>query len=252
MSIPDFTVLCAVDREHLPELEIAWATWKRFKPELFDHSMLLMVDGIRPFSLPRCYWENADVIEWHWRPDLPQRERMLTSLVHAAKHVATPYFLKIDCDTIATAAGAWIDPAWFDDDPVWVASPWGYSKPADSVQRFDGWGDVTPWIRDFPRLNIPFDPAADRVKHPRMISWLQFGRTDWTRSMAALCGIDSGRLPIPSQDGFLSMCAARCREFTRTVRFDRYGWKHIGGGIDRLRREAEKALAKASVAPAGK
>lgn len=252
----DCTILVAVDREHLAELQIAWPTWATLKPELRDWLMLVMVDGSLRFGggewLAEAVWSiighrpNTTIRAWDWGIELPQRERMLTALVRAAEWIETPWFLKADTDCLATSAGRWFEPWWLSGDPApaFIASPWGYSKPADAIQRLDDWGDCTTGIREFRRLALPYDPQARLVKHKRIISWLMFGRTEWARRMSALA---PDRLPVPSQDGFLWYCAARRGDFYRTIRMSQFGWSHVsGGGIEKLRRVAGEVLAKAA------
>ena len=116
---------------------------------------------------------------------------MLAGFVQVpARDARTPWYLKIDTDVVATGAGEWIRPEWFQPDergetPVFVASPWGYSTPRYVMDLLDDWADGVP----------------------------------------ALAAPD-GRLPCPSQDSYLSYCAARLGCRTLRVRMSNYHWAH--------------------------
>jgi len=243
-NIPPFTTVVGLDRKHIEELRAVWPTWVAFRPEIMANPLLFVVDSFSEITHEELQWfhhPNAQVKWWVGDPESsqPQRDRMLAGLVHSVDFVRTPYYLKLDTDCVAIGPGQWIESHWFENDPVFVTSPWGYTKPADALHRLDKWGDATPEIAVFPRLNVPFDPAAPRVRHRRIISYVFFGRTDWTQKMASLAG--DCRLPVPSQDTFLWYCAARREDFFRTVKMKRYGWRHING-LSRLRAESMRAL----------
>ena len=144
---------------------------------------------------------------------------------------------------MALKEGSWINTEWFEAKgeearPVFVSHPWGYTKPPDAIERLDNWADTIPQLRDFPRLNLVARPGWNMVRCRRIISWLFFARTDWTRQMANLC---QGKLPVASQDTFLWYCAARQRKPYRRVRMKRYGWAHVRG-LRKIRRIAGAAL----------
>jgi hypothetical protein len=251
--IPDFTILVALDREHLQEFAWSYPTWIMHKPNLIRRPLLLAIDvahhddrddAIRRWTealqfVLRRHCGPVSFFEWDGLPELPQRERMLTALVRAVADVETPYYLKIDTDTIATGGpDNWINPEWFDGSPACIASPWGYTKPAGMVADFDLWADKHP--QAFGALRIEHKIMGNVARHRRMISWLMFGNTAWSRRMAGLAG---ERLPIPSQDTFLSCCAARGGGEIRRVRMSEHGWRHVGGGGKRLQVIAREALA---------
>jgi len=258
---PTCTTIVALDDDHLPELAAVWPTWVKFRPEILQQPLLLMCDE---YTAPGNLWwtqitdwwreqlqfvwqdhPKARIAFWgqpHVTPDgLPQRERALTALVFGTAHVRTPWYLKLDTDVVATSPGKWIDDSWFAGNPVFVTSPWGYTKPANAIQALDDWGDTTPGVREHPRLNLPFDPASRLVRHKRIISYVFFGRTDWTQKMASLAG---DRLPVPSQDTFLWYCAKRRGDMYRTRNMKTFGWRHING-LQRLREAADRALSGA-------
>ncbi|GEM_PF-1148154 len=234
MRHEDITLVLGVDAKHLRELLRVWPEWMRLKPELREMPCVVFYDEeqVDPTDLEFLNEHPAvRPVAWNLPNARNQREKMLTGFVQIpAREVQTPWYLKIDTDAMATAPGQWIDPEWFAEDeegnlPVFIASPWGYSKPRYIMDVLDDWADGIPLLAERPRLNLPYSSKMSKIRHPRIISWLFFGRTDWTREMAALTSKD-GRLPCPSQDSFMYYCAERlgCR-YVRTP-MDDHGWKH--------------------------
>lgn len=230
----DFTTVVAVDEPHLAELKLVWPTWRRFRPEILDNPLLLICDGT--VSLDR--WKrhvrfidhpNARFVLWKM-PHVSQREKMLTAFVHCvARHVSTPWHLKLDTDTVAVEKGSWLQPAWLLPDeagrrPVFISHAWGYTKPAKAIDILEAWGDSLPELRGYPRLNLRPAIGSDRVRSPRITSWCFLGDTEWVRGVSAYA---SGRLPFPSHDTYLWYCAARSGRFFRRVRMNKLGWRHI-------------------------
>lgn len=255
--IPNFCLLVAIDRDHVDEFAISYKTWMRHKPSLRERPLLLIVDRFRS-DAEWCETSKIlfPLLEGHHgkihytaaidRPYGSQREKMLASLTldgpQYAQILGFQYYLKLDCDTIATGNDAWIDPAWFRGSPAIIASPWNYTKPASQLAEFQQWSDQHPGC--FPRPMPKYTPSEDDSKafHRRMISYCQFGQVDWCCQMANIVGPNDGRLPIPSQDGFLSLCAARNGAETRYVKMKNLGWQHVGGGGRRLREAAAAAM----------
>lgn len=176
---------------------------------------------------------NVRWVPWEFPVAADQREKMVTGFVHIpAREVGTPWYLKLDTDTVATASGAWIEPTWFTSDvsgrvPVFVAAKWSYSKPRDVIARLDAWGDDVHPLKTFSPLRLIPSDEKNRVYHHRIISWIFFGRTDWTRTIVNWIGRD-GRLPCPSQDTLLFYCAKRCGDRIVRERMTDYGWRHLG------------------------
>lgn len=247
----DFSLLLVLDPPHLDELRCTWPTWRAHRPELMQVPVLIVCDAVTcPHHDHEAWWRqqlgfvvrdnpSVDLIFSDWRPDLPQRERMLTEFIYAPQLIETSYYLKLDTDVVATGPGRWIEPEWFRDDPVFVASPWGYTKPAEHLETLDRWAAEIPDLQN--------RPAPERrvvggvAKHARMISWLMFGNTEWTRALAVLFEPDS-RMPVPSQDTTVHYIAARHGDHYCTARMNRYGWQHIGRGGERLKQAAAAAL----------
>ncbi len=245
-GVPEFTTIVAVDETHLPELRLVWPTWRRHRPGLLERPLLIVCDQSRS----RSWWrrelgfvDHPDRrIEVYRHDGVDPRTRMLTAFVDApGRWVETAWHLKIDVDAVAEEPADWPLPEWFAPDregrePVFVSQPWGFTKPPDAIARLDDWADGVPSLADSERLDLVPAPDADRLKHPRITSWLFFGRTDWVREMAAL---REGPLPVPSHDTYLWYCAARRGDPFRRVRMNR-GWRHCG-----RRRRLERACRRA-------
>lgn len=246
MKLSDITLVLGVDAKHLEELRWAWPTWLKYKPELLQMALVVFYDReqVSP-SQARFLEEHPQVrwVPWQMPRARSQREKMLCGFVQIpAREVGTPWYLKLDTDVIATSRDRWIEDDWFTSrqdgrPPVLIAPPWGYSKPRYVMDLYDDWGDGTPALSAFPRLALPYSSGSNKVIHPRIISWLMFGDTAWTRRVAALAEAD-GRLPYPSQDTFLFYCAARTSAPVLRVGMKNRGWAHLP-----LRKVKERASA---------
>ncbi len=243
MPIPDFTTVVGVDRKHLLQLHHTWPTWRKHKPMLLDHPMLVFYDR-REVSVDRIRatvdHPKVTMISWPPGPQefeaeedgkwgRSQRYKMLAGFVHApARYVQTDYWLKIDTDTIATGMNDWIDEQWFDDSPVIVASPWSFTKPADQMMKLDEWANKIYPLRKRPPLNLVPQEGWSRVRHSRIISWCGFFDTNFTDYCAQLADMFTGpcQLPVPSQDGYMWYCAERLGRNIGKARMKRRGWLH--------------------------
>lgn len=246
MKLEDITLVLGVDSQHLKELRLVWPGWMRFKPELREMPCVVFYDceQVKPDKLAFMKDHPAvRLVPWKMPNARNQREKMLTGFVQVpAREVCTPWYLKLDTDVIATGPGEWIKTEWFAPDekgqrPVFIASPWGYTKPRYVMDLLDDWADGVPLLAKKPRLNLPYTSQSSKVRHPRIISWLFFGRTDWTRDVAALTGSD-GRLPFPSQDSFMFYCAERLGCWYLRTRMTDHGWKHERPRRGRARQRA--------------
>jgi hypothetical protein len=247
--LPPLTLVVAIDDKSIVKLRHTWPTWMRHKPELREVPVLLIHDASIDPTKEDCalFREHPRLrfVPWEMPDALDQRERMLTALAKVpALEVTTPWYLKLDVDVVATGPGAWIDPDWFLPDeqgrlPAFISSPWGYTKPADALARLDDWGDANPRLSSWPRLDLPFEAAAECVAHQRIISWCFFGNTAWTREVVEYA---PNRLPCPSQDTYLFYCAARRGDRIIRTRMSRYGWQHVSASLRRLKRECQLAL----------
>ncbi len=150
----------------------------------------------------------------------------------ATDWVKTPYWLKLDLDVVATGQDDWIDERWFEGNPAIIAHPWNYSKPPESMLDLDKWvkvnaGKLPDKITDSEPLNLIPNPGSDIVRHERIISFCGFFNTEFTKLCSEMaestCG--SGKLPVPSQDGFMWYVAKRGGFGINRVNMKARGWK---------------------------
>lgn len=256
----DYTLVVGVDRYHLEQLAWTWPTWRKHKPSLLDHPMLIFSDrdSVDPdvvrgvvdhpdlvvVEWPRQNWVDYEAGDDKWSD--PQRYKMLAGFVHVpAEHVGTEYMLKLDTDVVATGQDDWIDDTWFNDDPVIVCQPWGFTKPADQMLKLDEWAKANEDKLGFgnPPLNLAPNEGSDRVCHKRIISWCGFFHSGLvqlaSRWAERTCG--TGQLPVRSQDGYLWYVATRLRMPVRRAQMKSRGWQHWSTMFN-VRRAAEEAM----------
>ena len=87
---------------------------------------------------------------------------------------------------MATGPGPWLKDEWFLPDrrgrlATMISSKWTYSKPHDVILRLDEWAKGVRRLRRYPALNLIGSPESNRVRHRRIISWIFFCQTAWTR-----------------------------------------------------------------------
>lgn len=221
-GIPDFTTVVGVDESHLRQLACSWPTWKRFKPSLLERPMLIFCDWrqlkledvlavVDHPKLQIVAWPPCENIEYEGTPgdkwSDPQRYRMLAGFVHVpAILVQTRYWLKIDTDVIATGNDDWIKPEWFNGWPAIVSHPWSFSRPADQMLKLDRWAEAHNVVQHFntPPLDLIPKEGSERVGHKRIISFVGFFSTQFSRWCANWAGLTAGplKLPVCSQDSF--------------------------------------------------
>lgn len=222
MTAPDFTTVIALDNRCSQQFQQVWPVWKLFCPMLLEHPLLILLDGwMAPQKMDWIDHPDVHFVYWSWRPDLPQRERMLTAFVKIPYLVSTPYWLKIDTDALPVRPGFTIDGGWFDGDPVLVASPWKYTKPGRWINTLKDWAEGIPDLEKHPPLGLRCPEGVTYFGHPRIASWFCFIRTDWSQQVASYC---PDRLPVPSQDTYHWYCATRSGQLIRRISFKRLGW----------------------------
>ena len=260
MSTVDYTLVVGVDDFHLRQLAVTWPTWKRHKPSLLKHPMLVFYDRdqVREEHV-RAVVDHPGMtaVEWPRTPDVtyaggddkwsdPQRYKMLAGFVYVpAMRVSTRYWLKLDTDTVATGRDDWIDDEWFADSPAIVCQKWSFTKPPDQMLKLDEWAERSeiPAFKGTAPLRLAPEPGWSRVRHKRIISWCGFFKTSMTEAAACAavwsCGV--GQLPVPSQDGFLWYWAARCELRIKRLDFKSRGWEHWSSNGN-VRAAAERAM----------
>jgi hypothetical protein len=260
MTIPDYTTVVGLDDRHARQLTWTWQTWRYFKPSLLDHPMLIFFDRDEvderwikdvvdhpdlttvPWPLDGVEYAGDGWDKW----TNPQRHKMLSGFVHVpGMTVETPYWLKIDTDTVATGQDDWIDPIWFENEPAIVSQRWGFTRPPNQMLDLDSWvernQETLPDWAELSPLELAPEPGASRVRHRRIISWVGFFNTEFTRraSIAAVRACGTGQIPVPSQDGYLWYAAQRLGYHVRREGFKSRGWRHQSsdGGVRRSVKE---------------
>jgi len=243
MTIPTYTLVVAVDARHLRQLSWTWPTWRRHKPGLLGVPMIVFYDWSqvteaqvrmvvdRPYlkcvPWPPVQWEidwGAGTCKW----DDPQRAKMLAGFTYVpAINVNTPYWLKLDCDTVAMGNDDWIDPEWFKNEPAIISHKWSFTRPADQFVTLDWWAEERKIYFERPPLNMVPLPGAERIGHKRIISFVGFFRTDFTVKVCNLCKFHclAWRTPVPSQDGICWYLAQRMGEAVVRVNMKSVGWQ---------------------------
>ena len=230
-NIPEMTLLVPVTATALPALQKTWQTWTRHKPSITRWPLCLLHDSqldIEPhIHNIKASHPNLRVVPTEIDDSCP-KAFTAAILRFVATNVATPWFMSLDPHAVATAEPNWIDSKWFDSTPeepapVLIGSTWAYARPANRVQQLDDWGDRVAGIRDFPRLNSPFDPAKDRIEIPTISSWCLLGNTSWTTDC-----VEQARQHPPEMldEIFLHYCAVRQLRRMLRVPFKQYGWDH--------------------------
>ena len=242
----DYTLVCGVDKKHLRQLAWVWPTWKKSKPSLLQHPMIVFYDasecgGITCNDIKevidhpdlRCVAWNKEcrvyprLVEGKFGEN--QRYKMLAGFVHVpAKYVDTKYWLKLDVDTVATGQDDWIDENWFKDEPAIIAQPWGFTKPANQMLILDEWSQGFLDLCKYPNLNLIPEKDSERVGHKRIISWCGFFNTEFTErcSEHAQAAEGDGMLPVASQDGYMWYMATRTQWQVVRAQMKKRGWEH--------------------------
>lgn len=253
LSKPDFcSLLVAVDEVYIDKLMLTYPTWARCHPEILNMPHVIVADctmdqiklgifsglvsreaQLAKVPAPSVHIVTTDSIHCDGDYFVSQRERMLTALVRGADKIKTPWYWKMDADTYANKKCGFYYDRWFRGSPAFIANPWGYTKPATSLDQMNKWFDAVV-VSNHPELAhtapihgelVEREPGDKwKVKHRRMASWTMFGNTEWTQQMSAYQG--TGRLPFPSQDTYLSYLAERLGKPWVDVKFRNYGWEH--------------------------
>tara|TARA_R110000824_G_scaffold120382_4_gene275651 strand:- start:4652 stop:5404 length:753 start_codon:yes stop_codon:yes gene_type:complete len=237
--------MVGVDEGHLPELEIAWESWRRNRKALLKEKILFVCDSAggswKEWSRKLAFCSNKNITGVVWNGDhlrekgADQREVMLTGLVWGASRIDTDYYIKIDTDTIATPLTGnesrrrygWLPGEWFDDDLAFTSHRWGYTRPSSFIRALDEWAEGVPELREnpCPVLNLPDNPEA-RVSHPRIQSWFLIGTTRFARVVWEMVLKNGGRMPCPSQDTLLWYVAERMDWPYKRSNLKKRGWDH--------------------------
>lgn len=245
MSSNTYTTVVGVDKKHLEELQLTWPTWRHHKPSILQHPMVVFFDRESLCAAdvqavvdhPNLHvepWPRRESVVYEGGDDKwtnPQRYKMLAGYVHVpALVVDTPYWLKLDTDTVATGNDDWIVSSWFDDEPVIISHPWGFTKPADQMIRLDEWAAKTNFgeLRRTSPLNLVPREGWSRISHARIISWCGLFSTSFAQMASQLASMTCGlyKMPVPSQDGYHWYLAKRLGLPIYRTSMKLRGWEH--------------------------
>lgn len=204
----DLTVVTAVNPAYAERAARNFEVWAR-TPGLKEQDFLVFVNGFqsakaRKFAeaLPHC-----KVVRWEYRPEAGARETMLASFVEGvARHVRTPYWMKLDADTTPKGPFVWPDYR----GACVVSHRWGYTKVKHDPMATEHWiNTLDKFSGGEPMLKRTVDPRVEpRLSHRagnpdglqmRFASFAHIERTSHTRRLAGLV-MAHGRMPVPSQD----------------------------------------------------
>lgn len=249
--LPEFTTVVAIDDEHLREFHQTAYTWAAWSP-IVCRRMLLLIDAqLKNRSLLATIIAHLgeyvgaqvtyDVVLPN--PEISQRRRMLEALTSLPpKSVESEYTLKLDTDVVAVDDIAnFIKPAVFDMSPAIVAPRWGYTKPVEWMAEMEAWGQGFELLKN---RGPAWEKRGEIAKHPRVISWFAFLRTDWTKQVLEFLPPE-GHLPIPSHDTFLWWMSCAMGEENERVCAP---WaKHLTG-LPKITEFSQASLTKAAPA----
>lgn len=218
-SVEHITLVLAVDENYLPFLKLAWPIWMA-RRDLSRMPVLIFLCGLTKDD-PRLDFVKCDRVafsEWNFDKFYGQHRTSVFAafIFGVAQNVNTPFWMKLDVDTVPG-----------DDKPLWdandctfdlVANAWGFTKvkhdPVTSphwLNRLDEW-----WFEKlgksglgekFPKIK------GDKFSHQRHISKIALERTACTRLLAKELGGTTeahGKMPIPSQDTLVAYFHQRC------------------------------------------
>lgn len=232
-SLPELTLITWVDARTACRFAENWPLWTARRPELKDvRKLVLAAEGekLDARAAERLKGDSSvELLRVAAGPASEGRNRWTRALFDAvADAVSTPWYVKFEPEATATEPAPLWQPDWLSPDEQgrivrFVSSPWGYTKPADALERLDEWGDGAKGLREFPRLHVPFDPTSDRVRHDAISSWLFFASSEWTREVASYF---ASRPPLFSHDTLVWYFARRRGDGYRRVSLKRCGWDH--------------------------
>lgn len=258
------TLVLGVDAKHLQQLKLVYPTWAKHKPALTKLTAIIFYDvdevAEKDIVLPK---HKGVVVKIPWPPkgvdyphgmtkwDNQQRYKMLAGFVHVpAQYVATPYWLKLDTDVVATGMSDWIDFNWFRGAPAIISHHWGYTKPADQIVRLDQWVEKNKkdmfTLSQHDPLNLHPEEGSTLVKHERIISWCGIFDTTITKFASQMARQTCGRgmLPVPSQDGFLWYVSTRLGHDVRRVNLKERGWEQWNS-MNNIKKAVARSLGNA-------
>ena len=232
-SLPGLTLVTYADAATADQLLRNWRSWMRYRPPLRGLRKIVLVDRGEPIDdeLQRFLQKQPQVriVPVEAGPADWGRDRWTRPLFRdVARLVKTPWYLTLEPSAIATAPSPlwladWLAPDDQGRSISFIASPWGYTKPADAIEALDRWADSVPGLRESPQLQLEYDSASDRIRHETISSWCFFGDTNWTKEVGSYL---RHRSPRVAHDTLAYYLARRRGEGFRRVKLKDYGWNH--------------------------
>lgn len=281
--VRSYTVVVGVDARYREQIRESSKTWRKNCPQLWAQPWRVFYDW-RQVSADQVAAAICDVgniaelrlIPWPgtavdesslYCADKFQRHKMLAGFVHVGATVETDYWLKLDCDAVKADESEFPRAEWFDLStegssgsqwtevpgmlPAWIASSWGYTKPAGQMFELEQWCNreapaAFPEASGdrFPPLGFPKpEDGTRRLRHPRHCSWVAFYQADFSRFAAFLAarGCAPFSIPVPSQDGYHNYIASRFQFASRRVSMKRHGWANYSS-LAKLRQAVAEVL----------
>jgi hypothetical protein len=207
----DITIVTVVNQAYLHKLRANWPRWMNTRGLREQRYIVLAVgrpdlDFLKPFH-------NVRIIPWPQASD--DRRGCLSAFVFGvARHVATPYWMKLDCDT--SPKGSEFTWPKYQGHTI-TAHRWGYTRVKGDPNAKEHWlNTLDRWWNGKPLF--PASLPLGRYGHPRIASYYAIEKTDFTRRLAARCG---DALPVPSQDTTAWYVATRWGESILRVNMKR-------------------------------
>lgn len=240
----EVTFVTAADEKYIKCLELTFPTWKEKKKVGTKYPLVVFINGMEPTDSRLDFLKgkglNVTLIPWDMKNVETQRERMLSTFVlGTAKHITTPYWVKLDADSYATDSSPLIQN--FMKEYAFVGHRWGYSWDKH-ILELDKWSS-THKSRKIRRAKPMYDPSCKsgrRYYHKgkRTISYIQFQSTEFTRLCSELAGGE--RLPVPSHDTYLYYVANQLNIPWKKVNFKNDRGFHQGRSPEQLKEKIGK------------
>lgn len=216
------TIVTACDPKYVEFLKIALPNWIKYKG-LDKHPFIVYVHGFDGTDDKRLDFlrEHPDmtIIEWDLEGAESQRERMLSSFVLGPPmDVKTPYWMKIDADTLATNNKPLFEDKMYNCD--FCGHRWGYTKPHSWIKKLDEWAGGIEAFKGTKDLYDPDRVDGRRYNHPRTNSFCQLHKTEFCKEAVGL--LSDSRLPVPSHDTYFWYVAERLGKTTQRHNFKRF------------------------------
>lgn len=228
----DITITTCCTEQYVPKLTRCLPRLMAMPGLREQRWMMFIVDGdgskLPAWSKPlRDRWPSIEFVPCPARGASLREAAFSTFIFDVAKHVKTPYHMKLDADSEPVDGK---DFKWPDYKKYTItADPWGYSKvkgddnaPRHWLKTLDLWWAQQDDIPEESRLPM-FDHIPDgerRYSHDRIRSYCYIAPTAFAASLANRC--EGERLPVPSHDTVSWYYATRANQPINRHKFRGY------------------------------